>query len=314
MTIQSRDRVLITGGTGSLGHALVAYLQKVDPTVTIRVLARDEKKQYEMAKTFPDVEYVLGDVRDPAVCRDAVKDINVVIHGASLKYVNVSELQPREYVTTNVMGTINLVDAVLQSGVRRFTGISTDKACLPINTYGMTKALLEKIVLEAQTRQGSHQQCSFTVARYGNVVGTRGSVVPFWQERREEGLTLPVTNPDMTRFFFTIDEAVDLVMNFALVVNPGLIVSKRMSACTVGDLANAMRGNSEVEILGERPGEKHNELLLTEAEMSRTNEHGGIFLYDPNAEPFNPEADHFGSDNAPRLSQDELKIMLAEYL
>lgn len=307
-----KERVLVTGGTGSLGHALVARLIKQD--VFVRVFARDEKKQYEMAKLFPSVQYVLGDVRDPAACRDAVRDVDVVIHGASLKYVNISELQPREYITTNVMGTVNMVDAVLAAeSVRRFVGISTDKACLPINTYGMTKALLEKVILEAQTRQGKYGQTSFTVARYGNVVGTRGSVVPFWQERRIGGLTLPVTNPDMTRFFFTLDEAVALV-EYALQADPGLIVSKRMSACTVGDLANAMRGDSEVEILGERPGEKHHELLLTEEEMSRTSQDGDIFLYDPSRQPSADSVDYFGSDNAPRLSQDELKVMLAEYL
>lgn len=305
-------RVLITGGSGSLGHALTEKMLSDGALVT--VYSRDEKKQYDMKKLFPECRYLLGDIRDYASIRDAVRDIDIVIHGASLKYVNISELQPSEYVTTNVTGSLNLINAVLdERTVERCVGISTDKACLPVNTYGMTKALLEKIFLEANTRQGKKGRTNFNVARYGNVIGTRGSVIPFWQERRKAGLTLPITNPDMTRFFFTIDEAVGLIYT-CLESDAGLIVSKAMKGVTLGVLAEVMRGNSGIEFVGERPGEKCDEFLLSADEMSRTKLEGDMLIYDPSALA-NREVEHgYSSQSAEVITENELRIILKEYL
>jgi UDP-N-acetylglucosamine 4,6-dehydratase len=305
--VNGSERVLITGGTGSLGQVLTARC--LEAGAKVRIFARDEKKQYDMSREFPDAEYVLGDIRDAAVVRDVVRDVDVVIHGASLKYVNISEIQPTEYVKTNVLGTINLMDAIVaEGGIRRAVGISSDKACLPVNAYGMTKALLEKLMLEGSRRMGEDHDTVFTVARYGNVLGTRGSVVPFWRERVANGLTVPVTNPEMTRFFFTIQEATDLI-DLCLMSDNGLIVSKRMNACTLADLAEVMRGDSSVEVVGERPGEKHHEQLLSYDEMSRTTQQGDFFLYAPDV-PMFQDGQEFTSENAPRLSQAEISELL----
>lgn len=306
-------RILITGGTGSLGYALAERMTNDGAAVTI--YSRDEKKQYDMAKLFPDCRYLLGDVRDYASIRDAVRGMDWVVHGASLKYVNISELQPAEYVTTNINGTLNLVNEILEEEtVERCVGISTDKACLPVNTYGLTKAILEKLILEGNTRQGPKGITKFNVARYGNVIGTRGSVVPFWQERREAGLTLPVTNPYMTRFFFTLDEAVDLIYE-NLDAEAGVIISKMMKGVKLGNLARVMAGDSEVENVGERPGEKHHELLLSSDEMARTIRKGDYFFFYPNM----PSTDQSGapaysSNSAVEITDEELKVLIQDYL
>jgi len=309
-------KVLITGGTGSLGHALAARFQTLGSDVVI--FSRDEKKQYDMKKLFPEYTYKLGDIRDYAAVRDAVRDIDIVIHGASLKYVNISELQPSEYVSTNVMGTLNLVNAVLdEKTVERCVGISTDKACMPVNTYGYTKALLEKLFLEACNRQGKKGTTIFNVARYGNVIGTRGSVLPFWKERREAGATLPITNPDMTRFFFTLEDAVALIEYCLTGVGPGLIVSQEMESVTLGELAEVMRGYSEIEIVGERPGEKHHEGLLTADEMSRTYLDRGYFIYNPSSPPLTETNAHYTEYNsfiAKRMDKEQLKADLVEWI
>jgi FlaA1/EpsC-like NDP-sugar epimerase len=307
-------RVLITGGTGSLGNALVRRLLSEGARVT--VFSRDEKKQYDMKKVFPDIEYVIGDVKNYHSIRDAVRDKDIVIHAASLKYVNIGELQPNEYAMSNVVGTINTVNAVLEERtIEHCVGISTDKACMPVNAYGLTKALLEKIMLEANSRQGEKGSTVFNVARYGNVIGTNGSVVPFWKERRDKGLSLPVTNPDMTRFFFTLDEAVDLIF-YCLSIESGLIVSKAMKSVTLGELAEAMKGSSEVELVGERPGEKYDEMLLSPEEMSKSIKNGLYFVYNPNAQniPVKDFPEGYGSSNCERLTESELTGMLKEWL
>lgn len=308
--VKPGERVLITGGSGSLGYELTERLTGTD--AKIRIFSRDEKKQYDMKKLYPDCEYYLGDMRDKSAVRDVVRDVDVIIHGASLKYVNISEVQPYEYVATNVIGTMNLIDAILEEGtVRRVIGISTDKACLPVNAYGLTKALLEKVMLEGNRRQGEKLRTLFNVARYGNVVGTRGSVVPFWGERKRDGLTLPITNPDMTRFFFTLEEAAQLV-DYALQAPEGLIISKMMRSCTLGELANVMAGEAGVEIMGERPGEKEHELLLSDDEMSRSIDKDGYLLFDPSSIP-NTKGEAYGSFNAPRIPDNELKELINEW-
>lgn len=305
--------VLITGGTGSLGYALTDKFLKKSANIT--VYSRDEKKQYDMKKVYPDCRYILGDIRNYHSIRDAVRGIDIVIHGASLKYVNISELQPYEYTTVNVDGTINLVNAVLQEqNVERCVGISTDKACMPVNAYGLTKALLEKLMLEANTRQGSGKTI-FNVARYGNVIGTRGSVIPFWKERRENNLSIPITNPDMTRFFFTLDEAVELI-EYCLGAPANVIVSKAMAGVTLDQLANVMKGNSEIEIVGERPGEKHHEMLLSEDEIKKSYKDSGMWIYNPSGSSINNEEfpEGYSSKNARRMSNAEIAELIGEYL
>lgn len=310
-SINPGETVLVTGGTGSLGHALTENL--LNTGAIVRIFSRDEKKQYDMKKLFPECEYLLGDIRDYHAVSSAIKDVDVIIHGASLKYVNISEIQPAEYVSTNVDGTMNLVNAVLQEkNIRRVVGISTDKACLPINTYGLTKALLEKVMLEGNRRQGHYLETVFNVARYGNVVGTRGSVVPHWAELSKANKPLTITNPEMTRFFFTLDEAVDLI-DYTLQCDSDVITSKKMAACTLGDLAEVMKGSAGIVITGERPGEKQHEMLLSDDEMSKSIEDGDMFVYTPSSEPHNKNL-YYGSQFARRLSLPEIQAFVQEWL
>lgn len=307
-------KILITGGTGSLGQALAKSFLNQNASVTI--FSRDEKKQYDMKKNYPECSYVVGDVKNYASIRDAVRDKDIVVHAASLKYVNIGELQPNEYVMTNVLGTINVINAVLdEKTIEKCVGISTDKACLPINTYGLTKAVLEKIFIEANTRQGEKGNTVFNVARYGNVVGTNGSVVPFWKERREKGMTIPITNPDMTRFFFTIEEAVQLI-DYCLTTDAGLIISKAMSSCTLGELADVMKGDCQLELVGERPGEKYNESLLSPEEMSKSKKDGDYFIYNPalGAVATKDLPEGYNSSSCERLSKDQLIEILKDFI
>lgn len=304
--------VLITGATGSLGYALTEKFIAQGANLTL--FSRDEKKQYDMKKIYPDCKYIVGDVRNYHSIRDAVRGMDIVVHAASLKYVNISELQPYEYTTVNVDGTINLVNAILEEGtVERCVGISTDKACLPVNAYGLTKALLEKIMLEANSRQGGNT--IFNVARYGNVIGTRGSVIPFWKERREQGLSLPITNPDMTRFFFTLGEAVELI-EYCLQAPAGVIVSKAMGGVTLRQLAEVMQGDCEIELVGERPGEKHHEMLLSEDEIKKSYKDSGMWIFNPQDLPKDNEEfpSGYSSQNAYRMSNDEIASMIGEFI
>lgn len=307
--IHEGERVLLTGGTGSLGTRLVEALSN-RPDIAVRVFSRDEKKQYDLRQRFPQVDFRLGDMRDYSAVWHAVQGVDMVIHCASLKYVDISEQQPSEYIQTNVVGTMHLLEAVQQTKtVRRCVGISSDKVVHPVNTYGLTKALLEKLFLEA-----AHQKnCGtiFTVARYGNVLGTRGSVIPFWREHRQLRVPLPITDPQMTRFFFTLDEAVGLI-DFALTQDTGTVTSKAMAAATLGDVANAMQTAGTI-IVGRRPGEKIHEELLSEEEMARTQGIGEFFLYRPDLPP-GPPAQAYTSEHARRLTGEALSILLKEYL
>lgn len=257
----------MTGGTGTLGGELVPALLRRGASVT--VLSRDENKQGELAKVWQrGVRWILGDVRDATVCRDAVRGQDLVIHAASLKYVDRSEIETGAYASVNIGGTAAILDACLsERSVRRVVGISTDKACDPINAYGMTKALLEKMFMEAQYRRRAEGGADFTVCRYGNVIGSRGSVVLRWQDALRKGLPIKVTDQEMTRFFFTVQDAVSLID--ATIAQPGgAIVSFAMPSARLGDLASLW--SPDYEILGPRPGEKTHEGLISEREMPFT--------------------------------------------
>jgi UDP-N-acetylglucosamine 4,6-dehydratase len=309
--IRKGERILVTGGTGSLGVALLSVFPRDD--VSIRVLSRDEKKQYDLRQRFPDVEFLLGDVRDERAIDRAMADVDVVIHAASLKYVDVSEKQPTEYVLTNVLGTINVLTAARRYGVRRCVGISSDKAPAPVNTYGMTKALLEKLFFEAAAIPGP----TFTIARYGNVVGTRGSVVPFWARCRADGRPFPITDPEMTRFFFPIEDALRLI-DTALLVAPGTLVATAMPSCSLMTLAEAMSPPSTlapwVEIVGRRPGEKSHETLLTAEEMLDTDFRDGVFYYIPGKRVRSSGPIAYTSDRARRLTVEELRPLVSDWV
>jgi UDP-N-acetylglucosamine 4,6-dehydratase/5-epimerase len=314
--LSKNDQVLLTGGTGSLGQALIPEILATG--ASLRVLSRDEAKQETLRAQYPAVdEWMLGDVRDLGACKKAVEGATVILHAASLKYVDRSEVEPTEYVLTNVLGTINLLRAVRERRARearpRVVGISTDKACLPINAYGLTKALLEKLFLEAS----ADSQATYVVCRYGNVVGSRGSVVLKWQAALRQGDQLRVTDPTMTRFFFTLADAVN-VIDRALdprsgLTWSGLVLSTVMPAATLGDLAQAMSPRPYL-VSGPRPGEKHDEDLFSPQEMRRVSTDGAIFVYNPSGLPANG-ADMAGytSAGARRLTPDELVALVAPW-
>lgn len=311
-TIHPDDRVLVTGGTGTLGEALLPEL--LTRTKQVRVLSRDETKQGALRSRHPEIDWMLGDIRDPKACVDAVRDIDVVIHCASLKYVDISERQPSEYILTNVNGTLNLINAILSNGkIRQVVGISTDKAAAPYNTYGLTKALLEKLFLEAHAyRRGPNCDTIFTVCRYGNVVGSRGSVVLKWQELSQKGEEIKVTDPTMTRFFFTVDDALRLI-DYALWLNMGgVIVSQAMPSCTLGQLASLW--SDTYEVIGTRPGEKHHEDLLTQHEMPRVRQDGDFFIYSPlGPTTIESPLEPYTSEMARRLDRPELELLTSQW-
>lgn len=306
-TVHPDQTVLVTGGTGTLGEALIpALLTRLRPS-HLRVLSRDEAKQDVLHRIYPAVDFMLGDVRDPKACMDAVRDVDVIIHCASLKYVDVSEKQPSEYVLTNVMGTLNLINAVLMNGqVKQMVGISTDKAAAPYNTYGLTKALLEKLFIEAHAyRRSPVCDTIFTVCRYGNVIGSRGSVVLKWQDLVQRGEPIQVTDPEMTRFFFTVEDALHLIDYALWKCLGGVIVAQAMPSTTLGELASLW--SDTYEIIGTRPGEKYHEDLLTTHEMPRVTRDGDFFIYEPLGPAQEKFPEPYTSASARRLTRAELE-------
>lgn len=277
------SRYLITGGTGTLGKALVARLLAGDDAERVVVFSRDELKQHEMRTggwvTTDEViygndgrlEFRIGDVRNPDSVAEALRGIDVVIHAAAMKQVPACEYAPREAFETNVLGAENIVRAIMHRDlpVRVVVGISTDKACEPINVYGMTKALMERVFVTANLRCPTTR---FVCVRYGNVMSSRGSVLPLFQEQVRRGGPITVTDPRMTRFLMTKDHAVDTVLYAAERGQAGGVVVPRADAANIGDLATmlAEAGGVEVRHTGVRPGEKLYETLVGPGEVART--------------------------------------------
>ena len=273
---------MITGGTGALGSALVDRLMsREDVPERIVVYARGEHRHVEMAKKYgvnirgdeSPLRFFVGDVRDKSRLRRAMDGIDCVIHAAALKHVHVGEYNPGEFVQTNVYGTQNVVECAIDAGVGRVVGVSTDKACGPVNLYGATKLCAEKLMLAANAYAGG--KARFSVCRYGNVSGSTGSVIPLWRELAEKGLTLTVTDPNMTRFWMTIEEAVDFVLFSLENAIGGEIFVPRLPAYTVGDLARVVadvygNGSADLDIVGMRDGEKIHEAMISADESPWT--------------------------------------------
>ena len=256
------SKILITGGTGSLGKELVKRFIDYEPEKII-VFSRDEFKQSEMAKDFtePNIRFFLGDVRDRDRLNQALSGVDYVVHAAALKQVPALEYNPEEAVKTNVNGSMNVIDACIYNKVKKCILISTDKAVNPINLYGATKLCAEKLFIAAN----AYNKTSFSCVRYGNVIGSRGSVIPLFQKLKEQGAKkLPVTSPDMTRFWITLDEAVDLVMIALMKTDMGKIIVPRAPAMSMADLARAIIPDCEIEVIGVRAGEKIHESLISE--------------------------------------------------
>ncbi|MFI5843670.1 UDP-N-acetylglucosamine 4,6-dehydratase (inverting) [Catenuloplanes sp. NPDC051500] len=264
--------ILITGGTGSLGKAFLRYaLDHLDPKRLV-VFSRDELKQYETRQLMgddPRLRWFIGDVRDRERLTRAMHGVDYVVHAAALKQVDTAEYNPFEFVRTNVYGSQNVVEAAIDTGVKRVVALSTDKASSPINMYGATKLTADKIFISANHYAAGHPT-RFAVVRYGNVVGSRGSVVPFFRKLHAEGRSLPITDKRMTRFWITLDQAVRFVATSFDMMNGGELYVPRIPSMRILDLANAVAPDVSTYEIGIRPGEKLHEEMISPDDASRT--------------------------------------------
>jgi UDP-N-acetylglucosamine 4,6-dehydratase len=279
--------ILITGGTGSFGKKMIQIVLSQYTPKRLIVFSRDELKQFEMAQKwsphkYPCIQYVLGDVRDKERLVRVFKDVDFVVHAAALKQVPAAERNPEEYIKTNVLGAMNIIDAALVNGVKNVIALSTDKACNPINLYGATKLCSDKLFTAASfAAEGGSTR--FAVVRYGNVLGSRGSVVPFFKERVRTGV-LPITDDRMTRFWITLDQAVYFVLESIKRMKGGEIFVPRIPSMKIMDLAKAIGPDCQQEVVGIRPGEKIHETLISEDEARNAVMFKDCFVVQPNAE------------------------------
>lgn len=275
--------ILITGGTGSFGNRVATHLAAFNPRRII-IYSRDEKKQWEMQNRFPDFDYVIGDVRDPARLQDVMRGVDLVFHAAALKQVPSCEAYPYEAFQTNTVGSHNVCVAALRAGVSTVVALSTDKAVKPVNAMGMSKAMMEKIVC---AKNHALIETRFCCVRYGNVMGSRGSVIPLFRKQIEAGGPVTVTVGQMTRFLMTLDESVDLVVHAMTRAVGGEIFVRKAPAATVTDLARALilkyGGGAAIPVrsIGIRPGEKVDEVLVNEYEIQRALETDHYFTIFP---------------------------------
>lgn len=263
--------ILITGGTGSFGKAfLTQLLQKSDPARVV-VFSRDELKQYELRTRYndPRIRWFIGDVRDRARLHRAMHGVEYVVHAAALKQVDTAEYDPFEYVQTNVCGSQNVVEAAIDSGVKKVIALSTDKASSPINLYGATKLTADKLFIAAN-HYAAHQPTRFAVVRYGNVMGSRGSVVPLFRKLHAEGRSLPLTDKRMTRFWITLDQAVAFVLDSFAMMNGGELYVPRIPSMKIVDLVAAVAPTAVTHEVGIRPGEKLHEEMISLDDARRT--------------------------------------------
>lgn len=317
--------LLITGGTGSFGNAILRRFLDSD-IKEIRILSRDEKKQDDMRKKFnhPKLKFYIGDVRDYQSVLSATRGVDYIFHAAALKQVPSCEFHPMEAVKTNVLGTENVLEAAVTSRVSRVIVLSTDKAVYPINAMGMSKALMEKVAV-AKSRSSS--QTIINVTRYGNVMCSRGSVIPLFTNQIRTGQAITITDPSMTRFMMTLDDAVDLVLYAFEHGQPGEIFVQKAPAATIEVLANALTKmlgvpNHPINIIGTRHGEKLFEVLLSREEMVTAKEQENYFRVPPDLRDLNynkfveqgeikiSESVEYNSHNTTRLGVQEMEALL----
>ncbi|MBK9136523.1 MAG: UDP-N-acetylglucosamine 4,6-dehydratase (inverting) [Betaproteobacteria bacterium] len=281
----NHQSILVTGGTGSFGRAFVKTVLERYPQVRrLVIFSRDELKQFEMAQQFPPSQYpclrfFIGDVRDAARLKRAMEGIDIVVHAAALKQVPAAEYNPMEAIKTNVLGAQNVIEACLDSNVKRVVALSTDKAAAPINLYGATKLCSDKLFVAANNIRGS-RDLRFSVVRYGNVMGSRGSVIPFFLGQRDAGV-LPITDPQMTRFNISLDDGVAMVLWSIEHAWGGEILVPKIPSYRITDVADAVAPAARKRIVGIRPGEKLHEEMITASDSPNTVDLGRYFAILP---------------------------------
>ena len=274
--------ILVTGGTGSFGKKFIDIMLKEYHPHKLIVFSRDELKQHEMQAagfTHPSLRYFIGDIRDQQRCRRAFEGVNLVIHAAALKQVPACEYNPMEAIKTNILGSSNVIDAALDSGVSRVVALSTDKAVNPVNLYGATKLAAEKLFIQSNAYAGA-RNTRFSCVRYGNVVGSRGSVVPVFLKQRESG-RVTVTDERMTRFWISLEQGVRFVIRAAENMHGGEVFVPKIPSMTVTDLARAIAPDTTIEYIGIRPGEKLHEVLISEDEARQTVDLEDMYVVQP---------------------------------
>ena len=320
----SGKKILITGGTGSLGNALTSRLLKEDVD-TIRVFSRNENKQNTMEAEFKDdrLRFLLGDVRDYSRLVRAMEDIDIVFHTAALKHVPIIEYNPFEAIKTNVIGSQNVIDACLEENVERAVAIGTDKAVSPLNTYGATKLLMEKLfVTSSNYLKKERHKTKFMAVRYGNVLGSSGSVIPKFIEQIKNKEKITITDPAMTRFSISMDKALDFILHATEIAKGSEIFVPKLRAYSIGDLKEALfelLGKTNEEIIGIREGEKLNEILINSDEIRYSWEYENMYMIlNPSVQTHisidefsgkNKISDmtEYSSDSVEKIPKDEMK-------
>lgn len=317
--------LLITGGTGSFGNAVLRRFLNSD-LKEIRILSRDEKKQDDMRKRYnnPKLKFFVGDVRDYQSVLNTMRGVDYVFHGAALKQVPSCEFHPIEAVKTNVLGTENVLEAAISCGVERVVCLSTDKAVYPINAMGISKAMMEKVIVAKSRSSDSTVICA---TRYGNVMASRGSVIPLFVDQIRAGNPITITDANMTRFMMTLDDAIDLVLYAFENGQPGDIFVQKAPAATIETLGKALTSllgvpNHKIDVIGTRHGEKLFEVLLSREEMVAARDHGNYYRVPPDLRDLNygkyveqgeikiSEAVEYNSHNTKRLDVNETKHLL----
>ncbi len=283
MSVLQGSNILVTGGTGSFGKAFIRHaLDHLDPRRLV-VFSRDELKQYELRQLFADdrrLRWFIGDVRDERRLVRALHNVDYVVHAAALKQVDTGEYNPFEFVQTNVMGSQNVIEASIDAGVKRVVALSTDKASSPINLYGATKLTADKLFISGNHYAAAYDT-RFSVVRYGNVMGSRGSVIPYFRELADAGQSLPITDLRCTRFFITLPQAVTFVVDSFDVMSGGELYVPRIPSMKITDLAQAIAPGAPMHDVGLRPGEKLHEEMISPDEGRRALRLGDRFLVQP---------------------------------